>query len=240
MSIHLLPTEVAAKIAAGEVIERPASVVKELIENAIDAGATTIRVDLLEGGLRLIRVTDNGRGIPADEVPLALARHATSKLEQLDDLERLQTLGFRGEALASVAAVSELTLTSRPADRDIATTITARNGAVNAPNSTGATPGTTVMVRDLFASVPARRKFLKSQTTETGHCLHLLQQYALAYPEIRFQVSSDGRAAISSAGDGSLYNALVLVYGLEIAEQMLEVQSREPDEPLPGTPQSGG
>jgi DNA mismatch repair protein MutL len=235
MSIHLLPTEVAAKIAAGEVIERPASVVKELIENAIDAGATTIRVDLLEGGLRLIRVTDNGRGIPAEEVPLALARHATSKLEQLDDLERLQTLGFRGEALASIAAVSELTLTSRPAGSDLAASITVRNGAPGSVSSVGAAPGTTVMVRDLFASVPARRKFLKSQATETGHCLHLLQQYALAYPEIRFQVSSDGRAAISSAGDGNLYNALVLVYGLEVAEQMIAVQSQEPDRapPLP-------
>ncbi len=239
MPIHLLPTEVAAKIAAGEVIERPASVVKELIENAIDAGATTIRVDLLDGGLRLIRVSDNGRGIPADEVPLALARHATSKLEQLDDLERLQTLGFRGEALASIAAVSELTLTSRTAESDLAASITVRNGAPGAQSSVGAAPGTTVMVRDLFASVPARRKFLKSQATETGHCLHLLQQYALAYPEIRFQVSSDGRQIISSAGDGNLYNALILVYGLEIAEQMIPVQSQEATSPLTGEDASG-
>jgi DNA mismatch repair protein MutL len=233
MPIHLLPTEVAAKIAAGEVIERPASVVKELIENAIDAGATTIRVDLVDGGLRLIRVTDNGRGIPADEVPLALARHATSKLVQLDDLERLQTLGFRGEALASIAAVSELTLTSRPADRDLAASITVSSGVPGSLSSVGAAPGTTVMVRDLFASVPARRKFLKSQATETGHCLHLLQQYALAYPEIRFQVSSDGRPAISSAGDGNLHNALILVYGLEIAGQMIAVESQAPDPALP-------
>lgn len=239
MPIHLLPTEVAAKIAAGEVIERPASVVKELIENAIDAGATTIRVDLLDGGLRLIRVSDNGRGIPADEVPLALARHATSKLEQLDDLERLQTLGFRGEALASIAAVSGLTLTSRTAASDLAASITVQSGAPGALSSVGAAPGTTVMVRDLFACVPARRKFLKSQATETGHCLHLLQQYALAYPEIRFQVSSDGRQAISSAGDGNLYNALILVYGLEVAEQMIPVQSQEADPPPTGEDAGG-
>ncbi len=235
MSIHLLPTDVAAKIAAGEVVERPASVVKELVENAIDAGATSIRVDLQEGGLRLIRVSDNGRGIPADEISLALARHATSKIKALDDLERIQTLGFRGEALASIAAVSQLTLTSRPPESDVAATITASNGAPDQVSKTGAPAGTTVMVRDLFASVPARLKFLKSRATETGHCLHLLQQYALAYPEIRFNVASEGRQVFSTTGDGKLLSVLVAVYGLEIADQMIAAQSakREPADDAP-------
>jgi DNA mismatch repair protein MutL len=231
MSICLLPTDVAAKIAAGEVVERPASVVKELLENAIDAGATTIRVDLLDGGLRLIRVSDNGRGIPADELTLALSRHATSKIAALDDLERIKTLGFRGEALASIAAVAEITLTSRPPESEAGATITARHNAVGTLNKAGAPTGTTIMVRDLFASVPARLKFLKSRATETGHCLHLLQQYALAYPEIRFSVTSEGRQVFSTDGDGKLLSMLVTVYGLEIADQMIAVQSEpRPDQ----------
>ncbi len=229
MPIQLLPTDVAAKIAAGEVVERPASVVKELLENAIDAGATTIRVDLQEGGLRLIRVSDNGRGIPADELALALARHATSKIQALDDLERIQTLGFRGEALASIAAVAHLTITSRPPQSEIAATITANNSASGSVSKAGAAAGTTVSVRDLFASVPARLKFLKSRSTETGHCLHLLQQYALAYPEIRFNVANEGRQVFSTSGDGKLFSVLVAVFGLEIADQMITAQSAPRD-----------
>ncbi len=225
MSIQLLPADVAAKIAAGEVVERPASVVKELLENAIDAGATAIRVDLQEGGLRLIRVTDNGRGIPAEQLALALARHATSKIQSLDDLERIKTLGFRGEALASIAAVSHLTLTSRPAESEVGATIVAHKSIAGKVSKAGAPAGTTVVVRDLFASVPARLKFLKSRATETGHCLHLLQQYALGYPEIRFHVFSEGREVFSTSGDGRLAHALVAIYGLEVAGQMIEVQS---------------
>jgi DNA mismatch repair protein MutL len=242
MSIRLLPTEVAAKIAAGEVIERPASVVKELLENAIDAGASSIRVDLQEGGLRLIRVSDNGRGMAADELPLALARHATSKIQALDDLERIQTLGFRGEALASVAAVSQLTLTSRPAESEIAATISASSGALDQVSKAGAPVGTTVIVRDLFASVPARLKFLKSRATETGHCLHLLQQYALAYPEVRFQVFSEGRQVFSTAGDGKLFSVLIAVYGLAVADQMIAAESeeREPSDDTHPPPRVSG
>ncbi|HLW02775.1 MAG TPA: DNA mismatch repair endonuclease MutL [Ktedonobacterales bacterium] len=242
MSIHLLPTDVAAKIAAGEVVERPASVVKELLENAIDAGATSVRVDLQDGGLRLIRVSDNGQGIPADELALALARHATSKIQALGDLERIQTLGFRGEALASIAAVSQFTLTSRPAASEIAATVTADNGALGQVGKAGAPVGTTVSVRDLFASVPARLKFLKSRATETGHCLHLLQQYALAYPEVRFQATSEGRQVFSSAGDGKLLGALVAVYGLEVADQMIEAhsQEREPADDATSPPRVSG
>jgi DNA mismatch repair protein MutL len=240
VSIHLLPTDVAAKIAAGEVVERPASVVKELLENAIDAGASSIRVDLQDGGLRLIRISDNGRGIPSDELTLALARHATSKIAGLDDLERIQTLGFRGEALSSVAAVSQLTLTSRPPASEMAAMITANNGALGQASKAGAPAGTTVIVRDLFASVPARLKFLKSRTTENSHCLHLLQQYALAYPEVRFQVFSEGRQVFSTTGDGKLLSVLVAVYGLEIADQMIAAQAetREPTDDDPHPPPS--
>jgi len=236
VSIHLLPTDVAAKIAAGEVVERPASVVKELVENAIDAGATTIRVDLQDGGLRLIRVSDNGHGIRASELELALARHATSKIQTLNDLERIQTLGFRGEALASIAAVAQLTITSRPPESEIAATITASHSAQGQASKAGAPIGTTVSVRDLFASVPARLKFLKSRSTETGHCLHLLQQYALAYPEIRFNVTSESREVFSTSGDGKLLSVLVAVYGLEIADQMIAVQSAAPDQVADATP----
>ncbi len=236
MSIHLLPTDVAAKIAAGEVVERPASVVKELVENAIDAGATAIRVDLQDGGLRLIRVSDNGRGIPAGELELALARHATSKIQTLGDLERIQTLGFRGEALASIAAVAQLTITSRPPESEIAATLTASHSAQGQISKAGAPAGTTVSVRDLFASVPARLKFLKSRSTETGHCLHLLQQYALAYPEIRFNVTSEGREVFNTSGDGKLLSVLVAVYGLEIADQMIAVQSAAPDQTADASP----
>jgi DNA mismatch repair protein MutL len=236
VSIHLLPTDVAAKIAAGEVVERPASVVKELVENAIDAGATAIRVDLQDGGLRLIRVSDNGRGIPAGELELALARHATSKIQTLGDLERIQTLGFRGEALASIAAVAQLTITSRPPESEIAATLTASHSAQGQISKAGAPAGTAVSVRDLFASVPARLKFLKSRSTETGHCLHLLQQYALAYPEIRFNITSEGREVFSTSGDGKLLSVLVAVYGLETADQMMAVQSAAPDQAADASP----
>src|SRR6267154_2027403 len=168
MPIRQLAPDVAAKIAAGEVVERPASVVKELIENSIDAAAGQIRVDLMNGGLQLIRVADNGSGIPADELQLALARHATSKVTQIDDLEHIRSLGFRGEALASIAAVAEVSAAASP-------------------------EGTTLTVRNLFSAVPARLKFLKSRHTEISHCHHMLEQYALAYPEIRFSVFSEGR-----------------------------------------------
>ena len=221
MPIRQLAPEVAAKIAAGEVVERPASVVKELIENALDAGARTIRVELAGGGVELLRVVDDGRGIPADELPLAFARHATSKLTALADLERIGTLGFRGEALASIAAVARVTLLSRPADATAGAQLAVEEGRIGTVTPAGAALGTSVTVRDLFASVPARLKFLKTRATETGHALHLVEQYALAYPEVRFSVASEGRTVFASPGDGELYSALVAVYGLSVAEQMV-------------------
>jgi len=232
MPIRQLAPDVAAKIAAGEVVERPASVVKELIENSIDAGATQIRVDLMQGGLQLIRVSDNGAGIPPDELPLALSRHATSKVAQIEDLEHIRSLGFRGEALASIAAVAEVTMLSRQRGVEQGAQISATNGQLSATSAAASPEGTTVTVRDLFSAVPARLKFLKSRNTEISHCHHLLEQYALAYPEIRFSVFSDGRQIFATPGDGQLFSVLVEVYGLQVAEQMVALSGAEhPDDP---------
>jgi DNA mismatch repair protein MutL len=230
MTIRRLPQDVAAKIAAGEVVERPAAVVKELVENAIDAGARQIHVDLMGGGLDLIRVTDDGAGLAREELPLAFARHATSKIVALDDLERIATLGFRGEALASVAAVSSVMLVSRPAAAEVGAQISVHEGTASEVTATGAARGTTVSVRGLFASVPARLKFLKTRATETGRCMQLVEQYALAYPEIRFVVTSEGRQSLLTAGDGKLRNVVAAVYGLSVAEQMTPLGASSEDE----------
>jgi DNA mismatch repair protein MutL len=225
MSIRQLAPDVAAKIAAGEVVERPASVVKELIENSIDAGATQIRVELTNGGLQLIRVTDNGSGIPAEELALALARHATSKVALIDDLEHIRSLGFRGEALASIAAVADVTLLSHHREASQAAQIHAQNGEFSAVGAAASPVGTTLTVRNLFSAVPARLKFLKSRNTEVSHCLHLLEQYALAYPGIRFHVASEGRQLFATPGDGQLSSVLVEIYGLQVAEMMVPISS---------------
>src|SRR3989441_6544746 len=225
MPIRQLEPDLAAKIAAGEVVERPASVVKELIENSIDAGATQIRVDLTNGGLQLIRVTDNGSGIPADELQLALSRHATSKVARIDDLEHIRSLGFRGEALASMAAVAEVTLLSRHRSASQGAQVSASSGQISEVTTAASPEGSTVTVRNLFSAVPARLKFLKSRNTEISHCHHLLEQYALAYPEIRFSVFSEGRQIFSTPGDGHLSSVMVEIYGLQVAEQMVPISS---------------
>jgi len=225
MPIRQLAPDVAAKIAAGEVVERPASVVKELIENSIDAGATQIRVDLMSGGLQLIRVADNGTGIPSDELQLALSRHATSKVTNIDDLEHIRSLGFRGEALASIAAVAEVTLLSHHRGASQGAQVNATNGLISEVTTAASPDGTTITVRNLFSAVPARLKFLKSRHTEVSHCHHLLEQYALAYPEIRFSVFSEGRQIFSTPGDGQLPSVLIEIYGLQIARQLVPISS---------------
>ncbi len=227
MGIRVLPPDVADKIAAGEVVERPASVVKELVENAIDAGAKSISVEIQEGGKRLIRVMDDGGGIPADEIPMAFARHATSKLVSVDDLSRITTLGFRGEALASVAAVSRLTLVSRPAAQEAATRIRIEGGEHTSLGPAGSPGGTIVTVENLFYNVPARLKFLKADATEAGHIQRIVSHYALAYPHIRFSLQNDKRATFQSNGSGELLDALVAVFSLETARQMIEVHGRD-------------
>ncbi|HKZ87229.1 MAG TPA: DNA mismatch repair endonuclease MutL [Anaerolineae bacterium] len=232
MPIHIMSAELASQIAAGEVVERPASVVKELVENAIDAGATDIRIETREGGRRLVRVSDNGDGISADEIELAFSRHATSKLSTVDELSRIQTLGFRGEALASIASVAQVTCVSRARAEEVGARIRIDGGQVLERAKIGAPAGTVAAVENLFHSVPARLKFLKSDATERRHIDALVTRYALAYPSIRFHLTHDGRASFQTTGSGSMKDVLVAVYGADAAEQMLALT---PDRPLPTT-----
>ncbi|MEM6527019.1 MAG: DNA mismatch repair endonuclease MutL [Chloroflexota bacterium] len=224
MGIQLLDERVIAKIAAGEVIERPASVVKELVENALDAGATDIFIAAQGGGRRLIRVSDNGCGIPADEVELAIARHATSKLRDVDDLERMQTLGFRGEALASIAAVSHLTMMTRSDHQDVGTQLRIEGGEVISHRAVGAPQGTILTVENLFFNTPARLKFLKADNTERRHITSIVMNYALAYPDVRFTLEQDGRETLHTDGTGYLSDALVKLFGVDDFKRMVEVR----------------
>ena len=223
MTIHILSDDLAAKIAAGEVIERPASVVKELIENSIDAGAREIKVEVRGGGQRLIRVADDGGGIPANEVETAFARHATSKLDSVDDLFAIHTLGFRGEALPSIASVAKITLITRAQGAESGAHIRVDGSKVIEQHAQGAPQGTIVTVEDLFKHVPARLKFLKTPATEAAHIADLINAYALAYPQLRFSLVNEDRLAFQSPGTGKLFDALVKVFGIEIAQQMMEI-----------------
>src|SRR6266852_565896 len=208
--ILTLPPDVAERIAAGEVIERPVSVVKELMENALDAGAHEIRVEIRGGGLRLIRVTDDGYGIPEDELERACARHTTSKISTVEDLSRLYTLGFRGEALASIAAVSELSLLSRAMETEAlgeehpAAWLTLRGGEVTQRGRRARLHGTTVTVRDLFYNVPARLKFMRATRTEAGHVEQVVRRYAMGYPAARFQLMQEEQITLQTSGSGDL------------------------------------
>lgn len=225
MTIHILSDDLAAKIAAGEVIERPASVVKELIENSIDAGAREIKVEIRNGGQRLIRVADDGAGIPASEVETAFARHATSKLSSVDDLFNIHTLGFRGEALPSIGSVARVTLITRARSEASGTQIKVDGGKKVEQRAQGAPAGTVVTVEELFRHVPARLKFMKSAGTETGHIADLINAYALAFPALRFSLASDDRLVFQSPGTGEMRDVLVKVFGVETAGQMLLVSS---------------
>ncbi len=225
MTIHILSADLASKIAAGEVIERPASVVKELIENSIDAGAREIKVEIRNGGQRLIRVADDGAGIPANEVQTAFARHATSKLNSVDDLFNIRTLGFRGEALPSIAAVARVTMITRARDENTGTQIRVDGGKIIEQRAHGAPAGTMVIVEDLFRHVPARLKFLKTPATEAGHIADLVHAYALAFPALRFALVNDDRLVFQSPGTGDLFDVLVKVLGTQVANQMLPVSS---------------
>ena len=226
MKIKLLEDQVAAKIAAGEVMERPASVAKELIENSLDAAASRIIVEV-RGGIDLIRVVDNGVGLPPDEVELAFLRHATSKLATAEDLEGIATLGFRGEALPSIAAVSRVHLVTREKDSQMGWEVSLRWGRVERTGPQGCPPGTSVTVSHLFENVPARRKFLRSVAAEVGRIGDLVSRYALAFPEVRFQLIVEGRKGLESPGSGRLEEALAAVYGAEVSKQMLEVRQEE-------------
>ncbi|HEX9029008.1 MAG TPA: DNA mismatch repair endonuclease MutL [Anaerolineales bacterium] len=229
MPIHLLPSEVASQIAAGEVVERPASVVKELLENALDAGARFITITVEGAGQRLIEIADDGSGIPAEEMPLAVERHATSKLSSADDLFRIETLGFRGEALASIGSVSRLTLTSRPHQAEAGARLQIEGGRAAPLQPVGAPVGTVVRVENLFYNVPARLKFLKHDNTERRQIDTLVTRYALAYPEVRFHLKQEGKASLQTSGKGDRREALAALYGVEVARQMLEVIAEEDD-----------
>ncbi len=223
MSIHILPPEVADKIAAGEVVERPASVVKELVENALDAGASTVRIEVRDGGIRLVKVVDDGSGIPAEEVPLAVRRHATSKIATAQDLVAIRTLGFRGEALASIASVSRFTIISRTREEEIATRLVVEGGRELRQEKVGHPAGTTVIVEHLFFNTPARRKFLKKPTTEAGHIHRVVTRYALAFPEVRFTLVSEGRVVFKTSGNGRLHDVVAAVFGADVAREMIPV-----------------
>ena len=223
MAIRVLPPEVAARIAAGEVVERPASVVKELVENALDAGASRITVEAAAGGVELVRVTDDGCGIEAIELETAFARHATSKLPDDEELSRVTTLGFRGEALPSIAAVAEVEIVSRSPGCDSAAYLKLAPQAPPERGSRGAPPGTSVNVRGLFARLPARRKFLRSAASETNAIVAVVSHYALAYPEVRFTLLLDGRRGLQTPGSGDLRDAAAAVYGVDVAAAMLAV-----------------
>jgi DNA mismatch repair protein MutL len=227
MTIRLLSSEVASQIAAGEVIERPASVVKELAENALDAGARTLTISIAEAGRALIEVADDGSGIPASELPLAVERHATSKLVQSEDLFHISTLGFRGEALASIGSVSRMTVTSRVADSSEGARLHIEGGISGRVEVVGAPVGTVVRVEDLFYNVPARLKFLKTDTTERRAIDNLVTRYALAYPHVRFKLSEEKSVSLQTAGDGDRRAILAALYGVDVAKQMLEVQSED-------------
>lgn len=231
MPIRVLSEVVAAQIAAGEVVERPASVVKELIENALDAGATSIAVEIEDGGRRLIRVSDDGSGIAPDEAVLAFHRHATSKLETVEDLSRIVTLGFRGEALASIAAVSRTTLTTRYREGGAGTALQVEGGELRLQRAVGAPVGTVVEVENLFFNTPARLKFLKADSTERRHIAQLVTNYALAYPHVRFRLVQEGREQFHSTGGGRLADVLVETLGLETFRAMLAVEPQPPSRP---------
>ncbi|GAA8963955.1 DNA mismatch repair endonuclease MutL [Helicobacter pylori] len=224
--IHALPDHLVNQIAAGEVVERPAAALKEIVENSLDAGATYIGVELAGGGIKLIRVTDNGSGIHADDLSLALSRHATSKIKQLHDLEHVRSMGFRGEGLASIASVSRLTLTSRTADLPHAHEIRAEDGVLSTVNAAAHPEGTTVEVRELFFNTPARRKFLKSENTEYAHCAAMLERLALANPQAAFSLAHNGKTVFRYPVQ-SLEERMAAVMGTEFQSASLPVDSGE-------------
>ena len=227
MPIKVLNPQVAAKIAAGEVVERPASVVKELVENALDAGATQIVVETKEGGLESMRIIDDGAGIASTDVEVAFGRYATSKITKVEDLDAIATLGFRGEALASIAAVAQVDVTTSIQGEPVGDALTLEDGIVVRHIQQARPHGTTITVRNLFRNVPARLKFLKSTATENSHIASVVSQYALAYPEVKFSLRIDVRTALQTSGSDKLLDVIIAVYGLETARKMLEVNGGE-------------
>ena len=225
--IKVLSSFVADKIAAGEVVERPAAAVKELVENSIDAGADRIRVEIKNGGIKYISVQDNGKGIPKDELECAFLRHATSKLREVEDLYSIGTMGFRGEALASICAVSEVTVISRQADSEEGVCMTLKHSQPSEKTDVACNVGTTMVVENLFANVPARMKFLKKDATEAGYVTDMLGRIALSRPDISFTYISDGKEIFKTSGDGKIENVVLNIYDLNHAKGVYKVDHEE-------------
>ena len=223
MKINVLPPEIANMIAAGEVVERPASVVKELVENSIDALATSITVEIKKGGMTFIRITDNGIGIASNEVVTAFERHATSKIKTESDLGSIYTLGFRGEALASIAAVSRVDIFTKPKEQEFGYRASIEGGSVADEGASGCPDGTTITVRDLFFNTPARMKFLKNDATETSYVTDTVNKLILSHPNVAFHLINNGKTVVRSQGDGKLISAIYAVYGKDYARNMTEI-----------------
>ena len=224
-NIQVLDQITIDKIAAGEVIERPASIVKELVENAIDAGSTAVTVEIKEGGISFIRITDNGCGIPKEEVPLAFLRHSTSKIRSVEDLTSVLTLGFRGEALSSIAAIAQVELITKQRDDMLGTRYQIEGGVEKSIEDAGARDGSTFLIRNIFYNTPARRKFLKTAMTEAGHVNELMIRLALSHPEVSFEFINNGQTKLHTSGNGKLKDTIYNLFGREIAMNLLEVDS---------------
>ncbi len=229
-SIHVLDDSTINKIAAGEVVERPASVVKELVENSIDAGATKIEVEIMAGGTSFLRVTDNGKGMTEEDARLAILRHATSKIREAGDLQTIGTLGFRGEALPTIASVSRFSMKTRPQGADLGTEVAIAGGKTPDIHATGASLGTTIKVEDLFFNTPARKKFLKTNHTEAAHISDFITKLALSHPEIAFRFINNNKMALVTPGSGNLYDAIRAIYGKTVAESLLTLAFENPTE----------
>src|SRR5919205_4193392 len=221
--IRVLPDHISNLIAAGEVVERPASVAKELVENAIDAGAARIVVDIEGGGRRLLKITDDGEGMSRDDAVLAFERHATSKIARAEDLNAIGTLGFRGEALASIASVARVELVTRTEDVAAGTRVVIEGGRMRDVKDAAHPRGTTITVRDLFFNTPARRKFLRSEATESYHLTNLVTHYALAHPEIEFVLTNNGRETLRAAPAVDLRERAYQIFGAEFLDGLLAV-----------------
>lgn len=229
--IRILPPAIAAQIAAGEVVERPASVVKELLENSIDAGATEISVAVVGGGVQELTIRDNGSGIPADQIETAFARHATSKLTVATDLFNIATLGFRGEALPSIAAVAQVSCTSRQRDAANGVELRIAGSEIQDKRTVGAPVGTTFVIRNLFYNLPVRRQFLRSAGAETGAIAAVMTHYAIAYPAIRFTLLVDGKPRIQTDGSGDTRTVALALYGVDVVQHLVPIQYQAGDGP---------
>ena len=226
MEINLLSSKIYNRIAAGEVVERPFSVVKELVENSIDAGASEIFIEIENGGISLISITDNGFGIEKSQLKKALLPHATSKISSVSDLDNIQTLGFRGEALASIASVSKISIVSKPKDQEFGAKISADGGASPIVEDHPAIDGTVITVRNLFYNTPVRRKFLKTPSTEASHINDYVEKLAISHPDISFKFINNGQIKLTTSGNGKQRDIIYSVYGREITSNTIELGSK--------------